>query len=146
MSRITCAQFGKPPAVGDGLVFISPVHCGSPSAVLPSEALAKNPTDKGVITMYPFTYQRATGLADAVAGLKADPQAKLLAGGMTLLPSMKHRLAAPSSLIDIARLAELRGIRRDGKTLVVGAATRHGELTADPIAQSANPALPRWAH
>ncbi len=95
--------------------------------------------------MYPFTYQRAAGLAQAVAGLKADPQAKLLAGGMTLLPSMKHRLAAPSGLIDIARLPELRGIRRDGSGLVVGAATRHAELAGDATAQGALPALSHLA-
>ena len=145
IARITAGLRGKRSATGGVVAAITPVHCGSQSAVLPSDALAKNPTDKGVITMYPFTYQRAAGLAEAVAGLKADPQAKALAGGMTLLPSMKHRLAAPSSLIDIARLAELRGIRRDGKSLVVGAATRHGELMADPIAQSAIAALARLA-
>ena len=91
--------------------------------------------------MYPFTYQRAAGLAEAVAGLKADPQAKVLAGGMTLLPSMKHRLAMPSSLIDIARLPELQGIRRDGQGLIVGAASRHGAIATDAIVIAALPAL-----
>jgi len=95
--------------------------------------------------MYPFTYQRASELAQAVASLKADPQAKLLAGGMTLLPSMKHRLAAPSSLIDIARLPELAGIRRDGAALVVGAGTRHGVLAADPTTRQALGALAHLA-
>ena len=91
--------------------------------------------------MYPFTYQRAAGLAQAVASLKADPQAKVLAGGMTLLPSMKHRLAAPSCLIDIARLPELHGIRLEGQGLIVGAANRHGEISTDPTVLSALPAL-----
>ena len=54
--------------------------------------------------MYPFTYHRPRSLPDALALLAADPEAKLLAGGMTLIPSMKHRLAAPSQLIDIAPL------------------------------------------
>ena len=76
--------------------------------------------------MYPFSYQRATDLAEALAALRADPQARLLAGGMTLLPSMKHRLAAPSRLIDIARLPALRGIGLDGNALVVGAAPVSG--------------------
>ncbi|MBU6272295.1 MAG: xanthine dehydrogenase family protein subunit M [Betaproteobacteria bacterium] len=91
--------------------------------------------------MYPFSYQRATGLAQALAGLKADPQARLLAGGMTLLPSMKHRLAAPSTLIDIGRLDELRGIARDHDALSVGAGTRHGEIAADATVRASLPAL-----
>ena len=60
--------------------------------------------------MYPFTYHRASGIADALARLAADPDAKLIAGGMTLLPAMKHRLAGPSQLIDLGGLPELRGI------------------------------------
>ena len=86
--------------------------------------------------MYPFSYQRAAGLTQALAGLKADPQARLLAGGMTLLPSMKHRLAAPSTLIDIGRLAELRGVARDRDALSVGAGTRHGEIAADATSRA----------
>jgi carbon-monoxide dehydrogenase medium subunit len=91
--------------------------------------------------MYPFTYQRAAGVAEASAALRSDPQARLLAGGMTLLPSMKHRLAAPSTLIDIARLPDLRGIARDRDALAVGAATRHAEVAADATVRAAIPAL-----
>ena len=91
--------------------------------------------------MYPFTYQRAVGIAEASAALRADPQARLLAGGMTLLPSMKHRLAAPSTLIDIARLAALRGIARDRDALAVGAAMRHAEVASDATVRANLPAL-----
>lgn len=91
--------------------------------------------------MYAFTYRRADGIDDAVEALTADPQAKLLAGGMTLLPSMKHRLSAPSTLIDIGRLDDLRGIRRDGPGLVVGAGMRHGEVAVDATVREALPAL-----
>jgi len=91
--------------------------------------------------VYPFTYHRASGVADALARLAADPGAKLLSGGMTLLPSMKHRLAAPSQLVDIGGLAELRGIARDGGTLTVGAGMRHCEVAEDPLVRSAVPAL-----
>jgi len=91
--------------------------------------------------VYPFTYHRASGVADALARLAADPGAKLLSGGMTLLPSMKHRLAAPSQLIDIGGLAELRGIARDGETLTVGAGMRHCEVAEDPVVRGAIPAL-----
>ena len=66
--------------------------------------------------MSEFTYHRASGVADAVARLAADGDARPLAGGMTLLPTIKHRLASPSQLVDIARLAPLRGIRvEDGE-------------------------------
>ena len=91
--------------------------------------------------MYPFAYFRAARVSDALARLAADPQAKLLAGGMTLLPSMKHRLAAPTELVDVANLAELRGISRDGGWLVVGAAMRHHEVADDPAVKQAIPAL-----
>ena len=87
------------------------------------------------------TTGRAT-CPDALARLAADPEAKLLAGGMTLIPSMKHRLAAPSQLIDIARLPELHGISRSGSSLAVGAATRYAEIAADPLVAAAT--CRRW--
>jgi carbon-monoxide dehydrogenase medium subunit len=95
--------------------------------------------------MYPFAYHRPRDLADALARLGADPEARPLAGGMTLIPSMKHRLSAPSQLIDIARLAELRGISRRGDWLVVGAASRYAEIAADPLVGAALPALAQVA-
>jgi len=95
--------------------------------------------------VYPFTYHRAAGVADARARLAADPGAKLIAGGMTLLPAMKHRLAAPSQLIDLAGLPELRGISREGATLVVGAGMRHAEIAEDPLVGEAAPALAQAA-
>ncbi len=91
--------------------------------------------------MYPFTYERASTLADAVARLAADPDAKALAGGMTLIPSLKHRLAAPSRLVDLTRLTELQGIRSDGDQLVVGAATTHDAVASDASVRAAIPAL-----
>ncbi len=91
--------------------------------------------------MYPFTYHRASGIDDALARLAADPDAKLLSGGMTLLPAMKHRLAAPSQLVDLGGLPELRGISVEGATLVVGAATRHREIADDAQVLAGIPAL-----
>ena len=91
--------------------------------------------------MYSFTYHRANDLADALARLAADPDARLLAGGMTLIPSMKHRLSAPSQLIDIARLPELRGIAHEGDSLTIGAASRYAEIAADPIVAATIAAL-----
>lgn len=91
--------------------------------------------------MYDFTYQRMQAIAEASAALAADPQAKLLAGGMTLLPSMKHRLANPSRLLDIGHLPQLRGIKIDGDRLQVGAGMRHAEVANDPMVLSKLPAL-----
>ena len=73
--------------------------------------------------MYEFRYQRPGSLAEALEVLAADSDAKVVAGGMTLIPSMKHRLSAPSQLLDIAALPELQGITVDDDRLVVGAAT-----------------------
>lgn len=95
--------------------------------------------------MYPFNYHRPDKLSDALARLAADPDAKLLAGGMTLIPSMKHRLSAPSQLIDIVRLAELRGITRSGDSLTVGAASRYSEIAADPVVATTIAALAQVA-
>jgi aerobic carbon-monoxide dehydrogenase medium subunit len=95
--------------------------------------------------MYPFTYHRPRDLPDALARLAADPDARLLAGGMTLIPSMKHRLAAPSQLIDIARLPELHGIARSGESLAVGAASRYAEIARHPLVAADLPALAQVA-
>jgi aerobic carbon-monoxide dehydrogenase medium subunit len=95
--------------------------------------------------MYPFTYHRPRTLPDALARLAADPDAKLLAGGMTLLPSMKHRLAAPSQLIDIARLPELHGISRSGQSLAIGAASRYADIARHPLVEQHLPALAQVA-
>jgi aerobic carbon-monoxide dehydrogenase medium subunit len=94
--------------------------------------------------MYAFEYQKAVTLNAAAAALAASPEAKLLAGGMTLLPSMKHRLAAPSHLIDIAGLAEMRGISLEGghrTHLTIGAATRHCEVAESSEVRNAISAL-----
>ncbi len=91
--------------------------------------------------MHTFGYQRATSLADAVAVLKAKPDARPLAGGMTLLPTMKLGLAAPSDLIDLSAIGDLRGIRRNGDRVVIGAMTRHAEVAASAEVRAAIPAL-----
>lgn len=82
--------------------------------------------------MFPanFDYQRASSAQEALQMLQANPGSKLIAGGHSLLPMMKLRLAMPESLVDIGRIASLRGIRRDGDTLGVGALTRHADLAA----------------
>ncbi len=72
----------------------------------------------------PFEYSRPATLDEACALLAADPDSRLIAGGQTLVPMMAMRLARPSRLIDIQRIAELAGIREDGGVIVIGAVTR----------------------
>jgi carbon-monoxide dehydrogenase medium subunit len=89
--------------------------------------------------MYTFTYERPATAADA--GKLAASGAKILAGGQTLLASMKLRLANPPSLADLAGIAELSGICRDGNALVIGAMTRHAAVADSAEVQAAIPAL-----
>ncbi len=95
--------------------------------------------------MYNFEYQRAQSVADAAKALGAKEEAKLLAGGMTLIPTLKQRLAKPSDLVDLGRIAELKGIKRDGNAIVVGAMTRHVEVATSDLVKSAIPALAHLA-
>ncbi|MBV8627147.1 MAG: FAD binding domain-containing protein, partial [Paraburkholderia sp.] len=71
--------------------------------------------------MYAFNYQRASDAKAAVAARNADDEAKYLAGGQSLLPTMRLRLAQPSQLIDVTRIAALKEIKVDAKTVTVGA-------------------------
>jgi carbon-monoxide dehydrogenase medium subunit len=89
----------------------------------------------------PFDYHRASSLADAHRLLAAHPGAKLLAGGHSLIPLMKLRLAAPDAVIDIGRVAELRGITESGNGIRIGALTTHAEVASSALLQSMAPAL-----
>ena len=91
--------------------------------------------------MYPAKYHRPASLAEAVADLKAAEEAVAIAGGQTLLPTMKQRLAMPSDLIDLRGLSELKGIDVSGGTVTVGAATTHAEVAAHAGIRAAIPAL-----
>jgi len=95
--------------------------------------------------MYETTYQRPKDLAGAAAAFAAGGDARYLAGGQTLIPTMKQRLAAPSELIDVARLAELQGIAASGDVLTIGAATTHAEVAGSATVKAAIPALARLA-
>jgi carbon-monoxide dehydrogenase medium subunit len=88
-----------------------------------------------------FDYYRARSVADVHQLLAAHPGAKILAGGHSLLPLLKLRLTAPSALIDIGRIPELRGIARHGELIRIGALTTHSELAASTDLQNAAPAL-----
>ncbi|MDA8194086.1 MAG: xanthine dehydrogenase family protein subunit M [Thermaerobacter sp.] len=89
-----------------------------------------------------FSYRRAESLDDALRWLAEDPQgSKLVAGGHSLLPLMKMRLAAPRRLIDIARVSELIGIREQSGAIVIGAGTVHRDLAGHPDVRQKLPAL-----
>lgn len=89
--------------------------------------------------MYAFTLDRPATLADAAKLAAAG--AKPLAGGQTLLASMKLRLSAPEQLADLSGIAELGAIRKDGNQLVIGAMARHADVAVHPEVVSAYPAL-----
>jgi carbon-monoxide dehydrogenase medium subunit len=90
--------------------------------------------------MYAFNFERPSTTVDAAKAV-ATGGAKVLAGGQTLLASMKLRLANPEKLVDLGGVAELAGIRRDGNTLVIGAMTRHADVSVNPEVLSTMPAL-----
>ena len=90
--------------------------------------------------MYDFSFHRPADLAGA-AGLLKSEDAKILAGGQTLIPTLKQRLAAPKSVIDISGLEGLSGIERKGRTIAIGALARHAEVAASAVVKKAIPAL-----
>jgi carbon-monoxide dehydrogenase medium subunit len=91
--------------------------------------------------MYETSYHRASSVADAAAQYGASDEARYLAGGMTLIATMKQRLAAPSDLVDLRHIAELKGIKVMGSTVRIGAATTHFEVATSAAMKSACPAL-----
>jgi carbon-monoxide dehydrogenase medium subunit len=95
--------------------------------------------------MYDFDYHRPHALDAAVALLADRDDTKPLAGGMSLIPALKHRLAQYSALIDLSGIESLRGIRRIGDHLIVGAATPHAEVAASGEVARAIPALAHLA-
>jgi carbon-monoxide dehydrogenase medium subunit len=95
--------------------------------------------------MYNFEYHRPSSVGDAVRLLSLRPSAKLLAGGQTLIPTMKQRLAQPSDLIDLARVPHLDGIRLNGKRITIGAMAKHAEVAESTDVARVVPALARLA-
>ena len=91
--------------------------------------------------MFAVNYIRARSLKHATELLAEHPEAKILSGGMTLLPTMKQRLARPSHLIDIGGINALRSIKLGAGKLTIGAAVRHHEVATSPVVREAIPAL-----
>lgn len=81
-----------------------------------------------------FAYARPTTVADALQALAdGGEDVKVLAGGQSLIPVMRLRLAAPETIVDLTKVAELRGVREDGDSLVIGAMTTHHDVITDPL-------------
>ena len=91
--------------------------------------------------MYSFNYQKVKSVADAAAALGKNPEAKLLAGGQTLIASMKLRLANPGQVLDLSEVAELKGIKASASSVTIGAMTRHAEVASSADVKKAIPAL-----
>ncbi|MBU2532867.1 MAG: xanthine dehydrogenase family protein subunit M [Alphaproteobacteria bacterium] len=91
--------------------------------------------------MYAFDYIRPATIAEARRALSENAEAQLLAGGQTLLPVMKMRLASPAAVVDLGGVGELRGVTREGDKLVIGAMTTHAEVAEAGVVRSAIPAL-----
>ena len=95
--------------------------------------------------MYAFTQHRPTTVRQAASLLAKQEEAKLVAGGHTLIPTMKLRLAGPKHLVDLSKVEGLTGIEMKGRSLVVGAMTTHVEVQTSPIVRENTPALAELA-
>jgi carbon-monoxide dehydrogenase medium subunit len=91
--------------------------------------------------MYDFEYHKPKSLDEAAAALAKHDDYKVVAGGMSLIPALKMRLARYSGLVDLGALGALKGVRREGSALVIGAMMPHAEVAASPEVAGAIPAL-----
>ena len=91
--------------------------------------------------MYSLSYVKAKSVKEAAEFVARNPEAKLLAGGMTLIPTLKARLARPTHLVDIANLPELRRFELKGGKLTIGAGAKHHEVATSAVVKRAIPAL-----
>src|SRR5258707_8837778 len=94
--------------------------------------------------MYEFEYQKPASLDD-VTRLLGDDEAKLVAGGMTLIPTLKMRLAKPTQLVDLSAIPSLKGIGEDGDAILIGAMTPHADVNPSAVVKRSIPALAAMA-
>ena len=95
--------------------------------------------------MYEFNYHKVESVEAAVEAMQKSDDGKFVAGGQTMLPTMKHRLAMPSDVIDLGGVKELVGICVEGDTVIIGAMTTHAAVAASSEVQNAIPALAKLA-
>src|SRR5260221_2024599 len=91
--------------------------------------------------MYEFKYHRPATVRQAANLLIKNEDAKLIAGGHTLVPVMKQRLASPPHLVDLSHIEGLDGIEMKGRSLVIGATARHADVASSAVVREAIPAL-----
>ncbi|WP_104665595.1 FAD binding domain-containing protein [Ensifer adhaerens] len=91
--------------------------------------------------MYETHYHRASSVQDAVSRMEAAGEGKYVSGGMTLIPTMKQRLASPSDLIDLRHIAEMQGITVNGRSVRIGAATTHYDVASSAALKAVCPAI-----
>ena len=114
-----------------------------PEFLLPAAYYGK-PRQKGHHDMYAFNYTRAATLAEAAAAA-AGSDAKILAGGQTLIPTLKQRLAKPATLVDLGAIPDLKGIHPANNAVGIGAMATHAEIAASVVIRKACPALAHLA-
>jgi aerobic carbon-monoxide dehydrogenase medium subunit len=95
--------------------------------------------------MYAFTFHRPGTVRQAAGLLGKNEEAKLLAGGHSLLPTMKLRLAGPPQLVDMSLIEGMAGIEQSGRSITIGAMTRHNDVANSPVVQQTIPALAHLA-
>jgi carbon-monoxide dehydrogenase medium subunit len=88
-----------------------------------------------------FEYLKATSVAEAVSALAGAEDAKILGGGQSFIPILRLKLANPGLLVDVSRVAQMRGVTDDGDALVIGAMTTHHEVMNDPLVRAHAPLL-----
>ena len=95
--------------------------------------------------MYQFNYKKVETIEEAVNELSANPESKILAGGMTLIPTMKQRLASPEQLIDIRNIKELNFIKEESNNIVIGSTTNHYTVASSDLIKNKLSSLSRLA-
>src|SRR5262245_7412531 len=99
----------------------------------------------GAVTMYAFTQHRPATVRQAASLLAKEEEAKLLAGGHTLIPTMKLRLAGPKHLVDLSKVEGLTGIEMKGRSLIIAAMTPHVDVQTSSVVKENIPALAELA-
>src|SRR5580700_53914 len=122
-----------------------PASCRARHEHIPSRHERRELEINGGLEMYAFTFNRPQTVRQAANLLAKDEDAKILAGGHTLLPTMKLRLAKPSQLVDLSLVEGLSGIEMSGRSLTIGAMTRHNDVNTSPVVQQAIPVLAKLA-
>ena len=95
--------------------------------------------------MYQFNYKKVKTIQEAVNELSLNPESKILAGGMTLIPTMKQRLASPEQLIDIRNIEELNFIKEEFNQIIVGSTTNHSTVASSNLLKEKLPSLSKLA-